>query len=444
MKPTTKLSARAGTTHEGGRAARLTDEQTLRRSVLACLLWEDTFYEDGEGVHDRIVRLCGTVKPGVVSALAVEARQKHNLRHVPLLLCRELVRAGHLSAETLAGCLQRADEPQQFLALLWDGGKHYIPRAVRRGIITALGMWTEYHLSKWGRSGPITMRDVLRMVRPKPESAEQAELWRKVVKQELAPPDTWETAFLRAGKGADKKAVWTHLLVKSALPSLALLRNLRNMKEADVEKGLVAAALEKANFSRVLPFRFLAAARAVPSWEDMIDTAMLRQTPARVLPGKTVLLVDGSGSMAHPMSEKSDLTRMDGAAGLAILAREACEDAAIYTFRGPTYQSGNDIRVEQVPPRRGMALRDALGPPDGGTPMAEALRVANQSCDRLLVFTDEQSRDDVGGGFGRRRYMVNVGTDEKGVGYGDWTRVNGFSEAVLDFICEYEDLTEQD
>jgi hypothetical protein len=42
------------------------------------------------------------------------------------------------------------------------------------------------------------------------------------------------------------------------------------------------------------------------------------------LPGKTVLLLDVSGSMDSPLSGKSDLTRIDATCGLAMLAREIC------------------------------------------------------------------------------------------------------------------------
>ena len=41
-------------THEGAPTVRITEGQALRRSVLACLLWENEFYEDGKAVADRI------------------------------------------------------------------------------------------------------------------------------------------------------------------------------------------------------------------------------------------------------------------------------------------------------------------------------------------------------------------------------------------------------
>ena len=47
--------------------------------------------------------------------------------------------------------------------------------------------------------------------------------------------------------------------------------------------------------------------------------------------------------MTDPISEKSEMTRMDAACGLAILAREVCNEVEIFTF------SNNLI---QVPNRR--------------------------------------------------------------------------------------------
>src|ERR1700722_9244353 len=81
-------------THEGAPAAlHLTIEQQLRRSVLSCLLWEKEFYEDGVSIADRIVALAEQASPAMVAALAVEARSKFNLRHVPLRCWPRPVRA---------------------------------------------------------------------------------------------------------------------------------------------------------------------------------------------------------------------------------------------------------------------------------------------------------------------------------------------------------------
>ena len=61
----------------------------------------------------------------------------------------------------------------------------------------------------------------------------------------------------------------------------------------------------------------------------------------------------------------------------------------------------------------------------------------NFQYDRLIVFTDEQAHDSVPDPRGRG-YMVNVASNQYGVGYGKWNHIDGFSEAILDYIRESE------
>ncbi len=102
--------ARGLRTHEGAAARSISNELQLRRSVLACLLWESQFYEDGIEIAGRIAELVPKVEPERVAALALEARGQMKLRHVPLLLVREMARhKSHrgLVAETLERVIQR-------------------------------------------------------------------------------------------------------------------------------------------------------------------------------------------------------------------------------------------------------------------------------------------------------------------------------------------------
>src|SRR6266404_758232 len=79
-------------THEGTPARNISPELQLRRSVLACLLWENQFYEDGVEIAGRIAELVPKVAAEKVAALAVEAREQMKLRHAPLALVREMAR----------------------------------------------------------------------------------------------------------------------------------------------------------------------------------------------------------------------------------------------------------------------------------------------------------------------------------------------------------------
>jgi hypothetical protein len=79
-------------THEGAPARHISAELQLRRSVLACMLWESQFYEDGVEIAGRIAELVPKVAPEKVAALAIEAREQMKLRHAPLALVREMAR----------------------------------------------------------------------------------------------------------------------------------------------------------------------------------------------------------------------------------------------------------------------------------------------------------------------------------------------------------------
>ena len=418
-------------THEGAPAVAVTPELALRRSVLACMLWETEFYEDGVAIAGRIRELVPKVLPAKVAALAVEARSVMKLRHVPLLLVRKMARhATHraLVAETLAQVIQRADELAEFVTIYWADGRAPLSGQVKKGLAAAFPRFDEYALAKYDRAGVVRLRDVLFLCHAKPRDAEQAAVWKRLVDGELATPDTWEVAL---SSGGDKLSHWERLLAENKLGSLALLRNLRNMQDAGVREELVLSALAAMKTERVLPFRFLAAARYAQRWEEALEAAMFRCVADRErLSGHTVLLVDVSGSMIAPLSRRSEMQRVDAAYGLAVLLREIAEKVTVYTF------SHGAVRV---PSRRGFALRDAMeaSQPHGGTNLGASLDAVKEKYDRIIVITDEQSHDRVPAPKGRG-YVINVASAKNGVGYGKWSHIDGWSEAVIEYIRELE------
>ncbi|MBV9340765.1 MAG: TROVE domain-containing protein [Acidobacteria bacterium] len=420
-------------THEGAAARNLSAELQLRRSVLACLLWERQFYEDGVEIAGRIAELVPKVSVDKVAALAVEAREAMKLRHAPLLLVREMARhKTHraLVSETLVRVIQRADELAEFVAIYWKDGRAPLSSQVKKGLAAAFPKFDEYQLAKYNRAGPIKLRDVLFLCHAKPRDQKQAKVWRRLVEGKLTSPDTWEVAL---SVGADKRKAWERLLREKKLGALALLRNLRNMREAQVDESLVLTALEQVSTARVLPFRFLAAARYAPQWEQALEQAMLKCVAGtEKLPGKTIVLVDVSGSMTAPLSHRSEMQRTDAAYGLAVLLREIAEKVAVYSF------SDNLVRV---PSRRGFALRDAIdaSQPHNGTLLGKAVEELNRTekRDRLIVISDEQAHDKVVAPKGKG-YLINVASYKNGVGYGKWTHIDGWSEAVIHYIHALE------
>jgi TROVE domain len=420
-------------TYEGAPAKQISPELQLRRSVLACMLWEDQFYEDGVAIAGRIRELVAKVPAEKVAALAVEAREKMKLRHAPLLLVREMARLAthrHLVAETLTCVIQRADELTEFVAIYWSEGKQPLSAQVKKGLAAAFTRFDEYALAKYNRATPVKLRDVLFLSHAKPVNSAQAELWKRLVEGKLAIPDTWEVAL---SSGGDKREAWERLLSENKLGALALLRNLRNMAEAKVSEQAIRDGLARMKTDRVLPFRFIAAARYAPQWEPDLEKAMFRALEGQSkLPGKTVLLVDVSGSMDAPLSRRSEMRRNDAAYGLAVLLREIAEDVSIYTFSD---------RLVRVPARQGFALRDALNAsqPHNGTYLGHALKGLDEAHDRLIVITDEQSHDPVPNPKARG-YVLNVASYQNGVGYGAWMHIDGWSDSVIEYIRAAEPI----
>jgi hypothetical protein len=130
--------------------------------------------------------------------------------------------------------------------------------------------------------------------------------------------------------------------------------------------------------------------------------------------------------MTGALSRRSEMLRTDAAYGLAILLREICEKALVFTF---------SEKLVEVPPRRGFALRDALDASQlhSGTYLGRALVQIPEKYDRIIVITDEQAHDQVPGPRARG-YVINVASNKNGVGYGAWTHIDGWSEAVVEYI----------
>jgi len=429
-------------THEGAPAKKISKEQQLKRSILSCLLWEDQFYESGQSIADRIVDLAKQCSDKFVANLAISARTEYKLRHAPLLLLVDLVgKRSTLAPKTIGEVISRPDEITELVAIYRKlGGKKSIPKKMAAGLNIAFNKFDEYQFSKWNKDGDIRIRDVMFLARPCPETKDKVALFEKIANDELKPADTWEVK-LSSGEGkktdADKCTSFTDLLKRKKMGYMALLRNLRTMESVGVHTDLIREALVKPP-KTILPFRFISAAKHAPRYERQLDKAMASVLgDQEKLKGKTILLVDVSGSMNANLSQKSDLKRIDAANGLAILLSGICEDIRIFTFSRD---------VVEVPPRIGLSLGDAIWNSqwNGSTYLGKAVTHANSlKHDRLIVLTDEQSHDSVPNP-AKNGYMINVASYRNGVGYNKWTNISGFSESCVTFIQEIEKELEPD
>lgn len=458
MKTNKKTKVPAVYTAEGAVASKINPELELRRSVLTCMLFENSFYENGESIADRIKNLVPKVKAEKVAQIAIEARTKQKLRHVPLLLAREMARTDshkHLVASTVENVIQRADELGELIAIYWKDKKQPLSAQIKKGLGNAFKKFDEFSLGRYQNSGNIKLRDVLFLTHPKPNNKKQEKLWKKLVDKQLScPEDTWEVQ-LSASKGENKKEVWTNLLKEGKLGALALLRNLRNCQDAGVEDSVIRKALKNCNPEKALPFRFITAARYAPKFEPELEELMFKclQNQEK-LAGKTVLIVDVSGSMGGKVSGKSEVSRLDTACALAMLVRELSDNVSIYATAGNDYS--REAKTQLVPARNGFALRDAIhdlaGKLGGGGIFLK--QVMDFTCgkekkaDRVIVISDSQDCDlvnkpDSAQAYGNNNYLMDISCEKYGIGYNKFTVINGFSESLIDYVIQSEKFSNQ-
>lgn len=168
-------------THEGAQAAWINPLAQLERSVMSCLLWESEFYEDGQTIDQRIADLVKAVPAEDVARVAIQAKEDMRLRHIPLLLARELMRTkeGRAQAKGLfPRVILRPDDITEFLSIYWKDNKDEpLAKQVKRGLGDTFRKFDEYQLAKYnGGQKAVKLRDAMRITRPKPANLGQAEL----------------------------------------------------------------------------------------------------------------------------------------------------------------------------------------------------------------------------------------------------------------------------
>ena len=470
-KPTT---LKASQTTVGEIAGRITDKTAaqsnialLRRAVLANLLWENIAYMDGKDVAAEIKRLIPLCDPMDVANLTIEARVMQKLRHTPLFLAVEMCKYDATRPyvkEVLPKIVTRADMLTDFMALYWADGKCPICNAAKKGLAEAFHNFKEYHFAKYDRDAEIKLRDVMFMVRPKPINQLEEALYKKIADRTLETPETWEVLLSKAHSPEEKAEVWTKLITEGKIGGKAMLMNIRNMQSAKVARPIIEQGLRELKGAMLLPLDFLKAMRESDGFEREIEDAMLN-TYANMpkLPGKTLFIVDVSGSMGSITSRGSSFSRLDQAAAMAMLAANQCEDFELVCTAGSDSQLKEAQEFIEYP-SKGFKMFQQINEASyrlggGGIFTYQCLeklrgKLGNKMHDyaRIIIFSDSQdidvsswsskNRDKKPRPFGKYNYICDVSCHTRGINYnGVWTaEISGWSEHFLTYIAAYEGI----
>lgn len=415
--------------HEGAAAFKMSPEMELYTAAVTSAL-SGKFYESPKEFIARISDLVRRVDPVFVAQLAVYTRTQMNLRSIPLLLLVELAKChsgDDLVSRAVGKTVMRADEISELLACYqWRNPSQGIKklgklsRQIQNGLKEAFNRFDEYQFAKYDRKdAEIKMRDALFLVHPKAKDAEQQAIFDKIVAGTLETPYTWETQLSALGqqhfdtpeaKKAAVKALWEELLDSGKLGYMALLRNLRNILQAEVSPDHVERLCtrisdpEQVAKSKQLPFRFLSAFRELALVESPYTAKMLSALEAAAMESvaslegfdtRTSVLVaaDVSGSMQRPVSPKSSVQNYDIAILLSMLLKSKCESVVSGMF-------GDDWKVVNLPQESVLAntlemhrREGEVGYSTNGYKVVDWLIDNKVKMDKVMIFTDCQMWD---------------------------------------------------
>lgn len=386
--------------NEGYPAYRMDGKTKLVHQVLTSFINESKFY--GDNTDELIDALKSGIKkePAFISKLAMFARREFNMRSVSHVLVGYLANIPEgkpFVRETVKGVVLRGDDATEILSFYLNTFGKPIPNSLRKALRDVFTGFDAYTLAKYkGESKSIKMRDILCLCHPTPKDDKQSETWKALLEDRIQPAYTWETELSAKG---NNKETWEGLISSGKVGYMALLRNLRNIINAepsnisDVFKKL--SDPNEVRKSRQLPFRFLSAYRNIPavSWYsrdalNAIDAAAEAAVEnLSKIPGKTIIAIDVSGSMSSYISSKSDIRCCDISTMLGLIADKICEKSRVFTF--------DNYLKEIYPPKQGGLITNVVrhSTCGGGTCMQlpfDYILKNDIDCDRVIVISDNE------------------------------------------------------
>jgi hypothetical protein len=371
-------------TFEGGLAYAPDLRSELFLTAATTFSGESTFYESATDRDARFVDLVHRMvesEPDFVARLARYLRNDLLIRSAAIVLAAEYVAAGGPKGRAVVdSVLQRGDEPAEMIGywLARHGRRMKMP--LKRGVADAVRrLYTERAALRYDGGGRyVRMADVLELTHPSPKDDRQSALFRWLLDRRHHDDATADPAVLptlaaaealaevpederrgllrERGPAALAEAGFSWERLSSWLPGgmdaeaweavipsmgvMAIVRNLRNFDEQGISDRAVDTVLSRITDpdevarARLFPYQVWAAYAHAPSddWKKALGTTLELTTRNIPTLDGTLVVVDTSGSMQSPVSNRSTMSRVEVAAVMAMVTAARASDVDVVIF----------------------------------------------------------------------------------------------------------------
>ncbi len=456
---TPKIPAATAVNHAGGTAYAFADKEKLAQMAIVGTLG-DTYYASASSQMADVIALCANLSPEYIGKVAIYSRKHSFMKDMPALLCAVLANKDvNVLKVVFPLVMDNGKMVKNFVQIIRSGavGRKSFGTAIKKLIHKWFAKRSAEQLFRDSVGNDPSLADVIRLIRPVPESTEKEALYayiigRKVVNRAndmekdkygrattvlmsalpsiVQQYEKYKSAILKGeGKNLEVPNVEFRLLtalnlgeaewsaIAKTAPWHMARMNLNTFQRHGVFKNAemittVAKTLAdrpSIEKSKVFPYQLMAAyknvehdmpAKIVSALQDALEIST-ENIPR--FPGKVYICVDVSGSMGSPVTgsrgtASTKVSCRDVGALIASAILRKNEDAEVICF-------SDDVVPCRLNPRDSvMSNSNTIARlPSGGTSCSAPIRKLNSKNaqgDLIIMVSDNESWADMSRGGG--------------------------------------------
>lgn len=398
----TKVAARPNAvSYEGAAVFEKSLEEDWLNNLFSNML-ENRFYETSDTQMKRYIELTKQMLekhgPAFVGRAAYFARNELGMRSISQLTAAMLNSAQFEGKRNFfKNYMKRPDDVSEIFAIL-ESMDEKRSHALVRGAADYISGLSAYQMDKYAmRRKNFSMIDLINITHPKSDVVD------RFYNGTLEKADTWEQK-ISASKDEDEKSQnWRELVENGKLGYLALIRNLNNILDSNVDENWIVNYLvpqitnaNKIHKSLVFPYQIYVAYKNLEVKQLNVISALsdaFRESVKNIpgLEGTSLVVLDVSGSMEDKMSGRGTMTIKEVCACYAAAIYLANPNSEFVKFG--TYAKKQDYnRLNNV-----FCMIEMMQYNDGccyGTDINQVWNTLDKHYDRIFLFSDMQVMED--------------------------------------------------